>query len=212
MVTHLPGSVGICRSTIIEASGWVALWACRSTAQASLALFASHSGCGWSSFKTQALPLLENFEMLVELGNISAETDVLAMVSQEAREASVLKVTNADTCISYGLCECLAADAAGSCMQTANPDLSEALAALEVDQFQKLECLVTCARGAALGPEAPVALRRCVATCCSMLQHVAAGWGGFCLSLLFVPVCPFFLGVALARRLIMSLAGLRSRT
>ncbi|CAE7294731.1 KIF15 [Symbiodinium natans] len=66
----------------------------------------------------QALPLLENFEMLVELGNISAETDVLAMVSQEA------------------------------------------LAALEVDQFQKLECLVTCARGAALGPEAPVALRR----------------------------------------------------
>ena len=30
-----------------------------------------------------------------------------------------------------------------------------------MDQFQKLECLVACARGAAVGPEAPVALRRC---------------------------------------------------
>lgn len=66
----------------------------------------------------QAEPLLEHFEISVGLGNVSAESDILAMVSQEA------------------------------------------LGALEVDQFQKLECLVACARGAALGPEAPVALRR----------------------------------------------------
>ncbi|CAE7742221.1 KIF15 [Symbiodinium sp. CCMP2592] len=66
----------------------------------------------------QAEPLLEHFEISIGLGNVSAESDILAMVSQEA------------------------------------------LGALEVDQFQKLECLVACARGAAVGPEAPVALRR----------------------------------------------------
>eukprot|EP00439_Symbiodinium_sp_Y106_P063351 s2963_g9.t2 len=66
----------------------------------------------------QAEPLLEHFEISIGLGNVSAESDILAMVSQKA------------------------------------------LGALEVDQFQKLECLVACARGAAVGPEAPVALRR----------------------------------------------------
>ena len=33
----------------------------------------------------QALPLLEQFEILIGLGNITAETDILAMVSEEAR-------------------------------------------------------------------------------------------------------------------------------
>ena len=36
-----------------------------------------------SMLDTQDLPLLENFEILIGVGNITAETDILAMVSQQ---------------------------------------------------------------------------------------------------------------------------------